>query len=92
MQDSENFLFGQELSILKDQGCHQISRKLVADKILARLIGRNREQVIFYKDLGGTIRRLHQTIGNRKGHQLYFKNHKFSKILRNYFSQELENR
>ena len=63
----------------------------VIDKMLARYISRNHEQVISFKDFERTLRRLHHIIGDRKGHLLYVKNHKFSKNIRNSFSQELEN-
>ena len=39
----------------------------VIDKILAKYIGRNHEQVISYKDLEITIRTLRQIIRDRKG-------------------------
>ena len=63
----------------------------VIDKVLARYIGRNHEQVTSYKGLERTIRRLHQIKGDRKEHLLYVKNTEFPKNLPNSFSQELEN-
>ena len=56
----------------------------VTDKILARYIRRNHEEVIFYKELERTIRGLHQIMGDRKGHLLYIKNLRFSQELENH--------
>ena len=39
-------------------------------KILVRYIDRNHKQVISYKNLERRIKRLHQIIGDRKGHLL----------------------
>ena len=88
LQDSDKILvrfFQVFLRILLNLARSRISSDIikVIDKILARHIGRNHEQVISYKDIEKT--KLHQIIGNRKGHLIYIKNHKFSINLRNSF-------
>ena len=40
----------------------------VIDKVLARYIGRNNEEVMPYTDFERTVRGLHQIMGDRNGH------------------------